>query len=189
MNYDLPKSVSIGDKEYAIRYDFRVILDILEVLHDDELTGVEKADTVLQMFYLEKPDNVREALERCYDFIDCSKRKPKKKSPRLIDWESDFELIIAPVNRVLGYEARSVVYDYKENTGGLHWWTFVAAYSEIGNDCLLSHIVTIRDKQARKKKLDKAETEWLKRNRHLVDLPSRYTEADEELLRRFTGGG
>ena len=32
----------------------------------------------------------------------------------------DFPRIIAPVNRVLGYETRAVDYDIETNTGGIH---------------------------------------------------------------------
>ena len=90
-----------------------------------------------------------------------------------MDWEQDFPLIIGPVNRVLGKEIRSVEY--------LHWWTFLSAYMEVG-DCTFAQVVAIRDKKARGKKLDKAENEWLKRNRELVDFKRKYTSSDDETL-------
>lgn len=34
MSYGLPKSVEINGKEFAIRYDYRVILDIFEAMND-----------------------------------------------------------------------------------------------------------------------------------------------------------
>lgn len=187
MNFSLPKTVSVGGEELAIRYDFRVILEIIIMLADPDLTGIDKTEALLNMFYLE-PEKVRdlkEAVEACFSFIDNSERA-KKKSPRLTDWQQDFEYIIAPVNRVLGYEARAVDYDPATNTGGVHWWTFLAAYMEIGGDCLYSQIVSIRDKQARKKKLEKYEREWLRRNGDLVRLKTNYTEAEEALLKEWT---
>lgn len=187
MNFSLPKTVTVADKELAIRYDFRVILEIITMLQDPELSGIDKTEALLAMFYVE-PDEItdlKQAVEACFDFIDSSTRS-KKKGPRLTDWEQDFEYIIAPVNRVLGYEARAVSYDPAANTGGVHWWTFIAAYMEIGGDCLYSQIVSIRDKQARKKKLEKYEREWLKRNGDLVRLKTTYTAAEEELLKEWT---
>ena len=80
----------------------------------------------------------------------------------------------------------SVEYDPFENTGGLHWWTFLSAYMEIGGDCLFSQIVSIRDKQARKKKLEKHERDWLRRNGDLVRLKSQYTKEDEDLIKEWT---
>lgn len=185
--YSLPKTVEIDGEEHEIRYDFRVILEIMTMLKDDELTGEDKTEALLDMFYLapERIRNIQRAVEACFEFIDNSKRQ-NKKNPRLMDWEQDFEYIIAPVNRVLGFESRSVEYDPETNTGGVHWWTFLAAFMEIGGDCLYSQIVSIRDKQARKKKLEKYEKDWLKRNYDLVRIKTNYTEADEQLLKEWT---
>lgn len=187
MNFYLPKSVEIDGKEYAIRYDFRVILEIITMLQDDDLTGADKTDAIMEMFYVDAPEDVEKAVEACFKFIDNSNR-PNKKAPRIVDWEQDFEYIIAPVNRVLGFESRGVEYDPIENKGGLHWWTFLSAYMEIGGDCLFSQIVSIRDKQARRKKLEKHEREWLRRNGDLVRLKPRYTSAEDELIKEWTGG-
>lgn len=187
MNFSLPKTVKINGEEYQIRYDFRVILEIITMLSDAELSGRDKTEALIEMFYLE-PDKIpdlKAAVDACFDFIDNNKRS-KKKSPRLTDWEQDFEYIIAPVNRVLGYESRAVEYDAEKNTGGVHWWTFLAAYMEIGGDCLYSQIVSIRDKQARKKKLEKSERDWLKRNGDLVRLKQNYTAEEEALLKEWT---
>lgn len=187
MNFSLPKSVFIDGEEFAVRYDFRVILELIVMLGDAELDNVDKTVALLEMFYLEpeKIKDIKGACEACFKFIDNSDRA-KKKSPRLTDWEQDFDYIIAPVNRVLGYESRAVEYDPINNTGGVHWYTFVAAFMEIGGDCLYSQIVSIRDKQARKKKLEKHEREWLRRNGDLVQLRNRYTAEDEALIKEWT---
>ena len=37
MSYGLPKSVDIDGQEFAIRYDYRVILDIFEAMNDPDL--------------------------------------------------------------------------------------------------------------------------------------------------------
>lgn len=187
MNFSLPKTVNINGREYAIRYDFRVILEIITMLEDAELDGADKTEALIQMFYIDSdiPD-VRSAVDACFNFIDANSKRAKKKSPRLTDWEQDFDYIVAPVNRVLGYDCRAVDYDPDNNTGGLHWWTFLSAYMEIGGDCLYSQIVSLRDKQARKKKLEKYERDWLRRNGDLVRLKPRYTSADEELLKEWT---
>ncbi len=193
MRFELPKTVEIGEEEHAVRYDFRVILEIISMLSDNDLTGEDKTDALIEMFYLE-PERISDAdrsraVEACFSFIDCDKeRKPQKPKPRLTDWDQDFEYIIAPVNRVLGYEARAVDYDPVTNKGGVHWWTFLAAYMEIGNDCLYSQIVSIRDKQARNKKLEKHEKEWLRNNKDIVNLKSRSTAAEDELLKQWGGG-
>lgn len=183
MNFSLPTTVNINGREHEIRSDFRVILEIITMLDDAELDGADKTEALLTMFYVnaDEIDDAEMAVNACFNFIDANSKRQKKKSPRLTDWEQDFEYIVAPVNRVLGFECRSVDY--------LHWWSFLAAYMEIGGDCLYSQIVSIRDKQARKKKLEKYERDWLRRNGDLVRLRQRYTSADEELIKEWTGGG
>ena len=80
-------------------------------------------------------------------------------------------------------------YDIETNTGGLHWWTFLSAYMEIGGDCLFSQIVSIRDKKARGKKLEKYEKDWLRRNSDLVEFKVKYSDEENELAREWMGGG
>ena len=94
-----------------------------------------------------------------------------------MDWEQDFQYIVAPINRVAGGEIRSVEY--------MHWWTFVSFNYEIG-DCLFAQIVRIRDKMARGKPLDKEERAWLRDNRRLVEFKHKYTEAEDEILNQWT---
>lgn len=190
MEYSLPKTVTVDGTTHAVRYDFRVILTILELLNDPDLDNTLKAVGLIQLFYLEpeRIRNAREAVEACYGFIDMGDEN-KQNSPRVMDWVQDFRYIIAPVNRVLGFEARELPYDYETNTGGLHWWTFMAAYMEIGGDCMFSQIVNIRDKRARGKKLEKYEKEWLNRNLAIVELKHKFSETENDIAKQWMSGG
>ena len=189
MNYYLPKTVTVGGESLQIRYDFRVILEILEMLNDPELDAADKGEALIDMFYVEpeRLTDAKEAVEQCFAFIDMGERNDTK-SPRLVDWEQDFNYIIAPINRVLGREVREIPYDIETNTGGLHWWSFIGAYMEIGGDCMFSQIVSIRDKRARGKKLEKHEREWLRRNIQIVDFKRKYSESENELAKQWMGG-
>lgn len=164
-----------------VRTDYRVILEILTMLKDRELTDSEKAYALLMMFYVdpESIKNYEEAINACFEFINCNSSQDSK-SPQLVSWEQDLDYIIAPVNRVLGREIR----EDKET----HWWTFVSAYMEIGPECLFSQVVSIRDKKARGKKLEKHESEWYNRNRRIVDIKREYTEEEESLIKQWLGG-
>lgn len=190
MNYDLPTSIEIDGAEHPIRTDFRAALDIMEALQDPELDDNEKILAALDIFYLEDPEtlpDLQTAVAALYWFLDGGQdRGNDKAGPRLVDWGHDWERIIAPVNRVLGFDARTVRPD--ADGAGLHWWTFLAAYMEIGGDCLLSQVVQIREKIKRGKRLDKSEREWYRRNRSMVDLPTNYTEAEKEIERQWTKG-
>lgn len=181
MMYELPKSLNICGVEYEIRSDYRAVLDICTALSDNDLNDQEKAFVCLDILYPSfeeiPPEHYEEALKKCFWFINCgTEDEPTRKAPKLVDWEQDFQYIVAPVNRVLGKEIRAERY--------IHWWTFISAYYEIG-DCTFAQIVRIRDKKARGKKLDKAEQEWYKNNRKLVDLKQTYSESEKAILKEW----
>ncbi len=174
----LPKTVDVCGREYPIRSDYRVILDICRVLDDTDYSQYDKALAVLVAFYPDISDipqaHYKEALEWCMWFIRCGDEEPDGKTPRLIDWDQDIRYIVSPINRVAGMEVRDVEY--------MHWWTFIGYFSEIG-DCLFAQIVNVRQKLATGKTLNKDEREFYRKNRKLVDLKQRYTTQESELIR------
>ncbi len=190
MDYGLPKSVNIGGIDYAIRYDYRAILDIFEVLNEVNASDWERACAALNIFYVEFDDlpgypQYTEEIREIFKFINGGKEEKKQgKKPQLVSWEMDFPYICAAVNRVLGYEIRNIPYNEETNEGGVHWYTFLSAYMEIG-DCLFSQIVSIRSKKAKNKKLDKAEQEFYRRNKEIIDIPGKYADRDIDVLRKW----
>lgn len=185
MTYGLPNTVTVCGEEFRIRTDFREILDIMEILNDVEIGDKERSFLALLFFYPDfedmSPEGYQEALKQCFWFINGGHHDEQagKKPPRLMDWEQDFPYIIAPINRVLGCESRAQEH--------VHWWTFLSAYMEIG-ECTLAQIVHIRDMKSKGKPLDKADREWYRRNQKLVDLKTRYTSTEEDILKQWGGG-
>lgn len=183
MNYGLPTSVEIQGVEYAIRSDYRPILDICVGLSDPELNGQERAELALTIFYPDfknmPPEHYEDAIKECLRFINGGEDEDQtqRNSPKLMDWEQDFSIVVSPINRVIGTEIRALDY--------LHWYTFLSAYYEIGGECTFAQVVSIRDKQARHKTLEKHEKEWLQRNRHLVEFKRKYTQAEDDLLKQW----
>ncbi len=178
MNYYLPTTATIDGVEYEIRWDYRAALDICTALNDIDLDEYEKAEVALSIFYPQYSDmpsgHLQKALDFCLDFLACGEKDEKSKSGvKLMDWEQDFKFIAPAVNRVIGRDVRG--------NEPLHWWSFIGAYNEIG-DCTFSHIVSIRDKKARGKKLEKEEQEWYKRNRDLIEFKRTYTSAEKAAL-------
>lgn len=179
MIYTLPETVKLGDKEYPINSDFRCILDVLEILADNDLTDRERAKYALGFFYKDLQsipgELAQEAVNQLYLFINGGQsRKEDQKQKKVMDWQQDYPLIIGAVNRVIGHEIR--------NDAHLHWWTFLAAYMEIG-DCLFSQVIKVRQQIAEGRffsKASKAEKDWYKKNRDIVDLhnASKYTDAE-----------
>lgn len=174
----LPTSVDVNGTTYEIQSDYRAVLDILTALTDNELDERDKAEAALVIFYPsfdEMPvSDYQEALNQCFRFIDRGKeREEKKKEPVIMSWEQDFDMYIAPINRIAGCEIRALEY--------VHWWTFLSWYSEIG-DCFFAQVVRIRDKKAHGKPLDKQDREFYRKNRDVIDLKTTYTEAEKDVL-------
>ena len=182
VNYDLPIVCHIDNKEYPIRNkgDYRVILDIISALDDEGLTENNRIFAALYIFYEggNIPENTETAVKEMFDFISRGtdeQAQPKK----IMDWEQDFPILIAPINRVLGQEIRALPY--------LHWWSFLSAYMEIG-ECTFSFIVSIREKRRKGIKLDKYEQEYYNTHRKMIDLKSSLSKAEEDWINEILGG-
>lgn len=182
--YELPESVTVGGTERAIRSDYRAALDVIGVLNDPDLSDEERGGLALEIFYPEywqmHPRDMREAGERLMWFLrGGTDEKVAGRRPRLMDWGQDFQLVVAPVNRVLGREIRAA--------GHLHWWTFLSAYYEIG-DCMFAQVVAIRKKLREGGKLDKQERKFYRDNRAIVELRTRESAEEAELFDQWIGG-
>jgi len=177
----LPKTLDVCGTSYSIRSDYRAALDICKALSDPELDDREKTFVAFSILYEDFEDmpqeHYEEAAKKCVWFLNCGEVDDGAKSPKLMDWEQDFKYIVAPINRVIGKEVRSLEY--------LHWWTFISAYQEIG-DCLFAQIVRIRDMKARGKPLDKADREFYRRNKKIIDLKQTYSESEKDILKAWT---
>ncbi|MBO5831556.1 MAG: hypothetical protein J6R01_08125 [Alistipes sp.] len=169
--YDLPTVLTVGGVEYAIRTDFRAVIDVLKYYADTEYESDEKALICLMILY-EDFDSIpcesyNEALERAVEFIDYGKSdhgSAKVSEPAFMDWEQDAPLIISAVNAVAKTDIRSLPY--------LHWWSFLSWYFEIPHDCLYSTVLCVRQAK-RKGKLESWQKEFYKANRDIVDLKKR----------------
>ena len=180
MNYSLPYSVNIDGEELKIRNkcDFRVVLDVIEALNDEDLTEQEKIQCALYIFYgeeLTKISNYEEAVKQMFIVINGGEEETEQnEKPRLMDWKHDFQQIAPPVSRVLGYDVRTP-------DRFTHWYTCLGCYFEIG-ECTFSNIVSIRSKRIKGKKLEKWEEEFYRENRKMIDLPRKLTKEEQEFL-------
>lgn len=176
-SYALPTTLEVGGVERAIRSDYRAVLDVIGVMSDVALDNEGRAVLALRIFYPDLDDfprrDLQEAVDRMLWFVAGGKDDRGKRRPRVMDWQQDFQLIAAPINRVLGYEVRSCEY--------LHWWSFLSAYYEIG-DCTFAQVVAIRKKLKRGKKLDKGEREFYSDNRDVVDLRTKETAEESAIF-------
>ena len=180
MMWSLPISVEIDGKEYAIRNkcDYRVVLDVISALNDEELEMEYRIECALFIFYedLTGLKDIQTAIMEMMKIINLGEETTEEEQhkPQLMDWEHDFSQIVPPISRVLGYSVR----DANHYT---HWYDFIGAYMEIG-ECTFSNIVSIRNKRIKGKKLENWEQEFYKENKKMVDLPQNLTEEEKEWL-------
>lgn len=164
----LPKTVDIGGVEYAINTDFRDVLEIMSYLNDATRPEYLRWQIALGLFYEGKvpEDRQREAMEYLSEFISYGESETQP-GPRLMDWEQDAQIIIADVNKVAGKEIREAEY--------LHWWSFLSYFYGIGEG-QLSTVISIRSKLRSRKKLEKWEEEFYKKNKSKIDFQKPRTQ-------------
>ena len=159
MTWDLPVSVEIDGKKHKIREscDYRVVLDVICALNDDDLTDEQKVKCALFIFYddAEQIQDFETAIKEMFRIINNGEEEScGGNSVKLMDWEHDFQQIAPPISRVLGYDIRTP-------NKYVHWYTFLGGYMEIG-ECTFSTIISIRKKRYGGKKLEKWEEEYIK---------------------------
>ena len=179
MMWDLPISVEIDGKEYPIRNkcDYRVVLDVIEALNDENLEMEHRVQCALFIFYEDLTDliDVQTAIMEMFRIINLGEEiKEEEHKPKLMDWKHDFTQLAPPISRVLGYSVR----DSKNYT---HYYDFIGAYMEIG-ECTFANIVSIRSKRMKGKKLEDWEQEFYKENKKIIDLPHNFTDEEQEWL-------
>ena len=186
--WSLPIAVEIDGKEYAIRNkcDFRVVLDVISSLSDEELEMEQRVECALFQFYgndelntvekvLSSLNDIKIAIVEMMKIINLGKEETDEEyKPKLMDWEHDFTQLAPPISRTLGYSVR----DAKNYT---HWYDFIGAYMEIG-ECTFANIISIRNKRMKGKKLEDWEQEFYRENKKIVDLPHKLTDEEQEWL-------
>ena len=105
MNWGLPTSVEIGGESYEIRTDFRVILDIFVMLSDPDLSGTDRAEGILQMFYVSPedipPQHLQEAVDRFTWFQNGGKEQDMEENDLgyIVDYKRYDADVFTGVNR------------------------------------------------------------------------------------------
>lgn len=180
MAWELPVTVEVAGKTFAIRSDFRAVLDAIAALNDADLPPECRAAACLHILYPchdQLPD-AGAAFRAAMEFINLGQPVPDNQParPALVHWDTDVQLIAPAVDKVLGYSCRRCDY--------LHWWEFVGAFRSIGQG-LFAQVVAIRDKRARGKKLDQAEAAFARENAELIGTAVRTTAEEEAFFRRL----
>lgn len=181
--WKLPATINVGGMDYKINTHYEAVLDLFSALNDPECFGdceEEKNENHARLIFeimipncYEIPlEHRQEAIRKVCDFIDMGITEENNKNKiKTMDWEYDSPILIPAINKVLGTEIRTVEY--------MHWWTFLGAYMEI-RESLFSTVIHIRNKKAKKQKLEKWEQEFYKENKSLIDFKQKNQRSEEE---------
>lgn len=162
----LPKTLKISGKSYEINSDYRNILRIFEAFADDELSEKEKMYVCLRRLFVRIDDipynQYKEAYRQAYWFLSCGRPEENQPPLRTFNWIKDEPILFPAVNKAAGMEVRAVPY--------MHWWTFMGHFESIDAESLFGTVLSIRQKKARGKKLEKYEKEFAQNNKVLMSL-------------------
>lgn len=180
----LPKTLQISGNSYPIRTDYRNILRIFEAFHDESLSDKEKMLVCLQRMFINfrsiPRGDYKEAYEQVNWFIGCGRPEENRPPVRTFNWVKDEQIMFPAVNKAAGTEVRAVGY--------MHWWTFMGYFESIDSESLFGTVLSIRQKKAKGKKLEKHEKEFLSNNKALMALDVETVKpktAEEKLLDMF----
>lgn len=176
----LPKALEIDGEDYEINSDYRVALLIFEAYNDDRLMPQSKTAICLNCLYKTIPPDTQAALDKAIWYLDGGDMPKSKQAPKkIMDWEQDESIIFPAINKVAGYETRTVEY--------LHWWSFLGLFNEIGEG-LYSQVMSIRAKKAKHKKLEKWEQDFYNDHKELINLKVKLTpedQAEADFIKQF----
>lgn len=106
--WKLPTSVTVCGQEFAIRSDYRAVLDAISALRDPELSPQEQTLACLEILY---PDwkrlpDLSAAAQAAMVFINCGKPvEAAVPKPALVDWDTDAAIMAPAVDKVLATAA------------------------------------------------------------------------------------
>lgn len=133
-----PDYIISGGKKYNINTDFRVWVDICNVMADEKISAKDKLCFLLINGYCDTlPDNMGEAVSALIGFMNKYERKNHEKKDRtpVFSFLKDEALI---------YAAFFQQYGFNLYTEQLHWWEFLALLSALDDNTAFMRIVGYR---------------------------------------------
>jgi len=179
----LPESVVIGDKDFAIRTDFRACLKTIMAFEDPELTPQEKASILLSNLYVDLPSDTEQAIAQANLFLNGGKVNDNdgESGQRVYSFSKDANFIFAAFRQTHGIDLQKT---------NLHWWEFLSLFMDLGSDTTFCQLVSLR-KRVKTGKATKEERQAAHEMGDLIDVPEfddrtlAEKEAEEEFLRKI----
>lgn len=172
-----PDYVVINNAQYPINTNFRDCIHTIIALSNKKLSNSEKFEIILWNAYDDYvivPGLELEFAEAALNFLSLNNMKEKTVHEKLIDFEIDAENIYAAFLKS-GYDLDQI--------DDMHWWKWMAIFSEV-SECTETRLIYLRS-QKNKGKLSKEEREECARiGWHIINMVDYEdtTEDDQELI-------
>ena len=158
--FHLPKTVEIDGENYGIYTDFRTWIGF-EIIMSSDIPHIEKCVKVLRLCYCQLPPKLDKAMEALIDFYSLGeKKRTKKKSKPLFNFEQDFGYIYASFMSEYNID----LYD-----SSMHWHKFLHLLRSLSEKSIFGRIVGYRGADISKIK-DKRLRSQIKQMKHLYAL-------------------
>ncbi len=173
----LPQKLWIDEKEYPIRWDFRVGILYELLMLDESVEGAEKPLLALRLFYPQIPHNWKRGLEGIQWFYRLGEaekafkqNRRKRKQEKIYSFEQD-----APYIYSAFLEQYSMDLTQERQ---LHWWKFRALFQGLGEHTTFCKIMGYRSMEL-SESMGKEQREFYRKMKALYRLPSSKDEEEK----------
>lgn len=182
---ELPETLTVAGKEYAIRSDFRTALRVLLAFEDNGLTMLEKQMVLIDNLFVETPADIAEAGRAAIAYLDGGGDDGEEESTegglRLYSFSKDANIIYAAFQQTHGIDLQKAQ---------LHWWQFLALFMDMGADTTFCNLIGLR-KRVKTGKASKEEKQMAQDMGSMFEVPDidmrslAEREADADFMEQY----
>ena len=170
-----PDYVVVNDKRVRIVTDFREYIKLIDLLKDDGVNTIEKAELIMSWFLDEPAGEFSECLQALSDFVtNYRDRETRSNREEENDQESEEQhsapYIISGFLECYGIDLTEVLY--------MHWWKFQMLIDGMNEDCELKKRMGYRSIDLSKIK-DKEERERIRKIQKQIAIVDRVITSEE----------
>ena len=178
----LPNTVWGGEKEYAIRTDFRVGIQFDILMQDVRRSNAEKLASGLQLYYPYIPTDIPKAVDAMIWFYGGGKSEEEKaaqkdashQSKRLFSYAYDDAYIYAAFLTQYNIDLNEIGRDTP-----FHWWKFQALFNGLEEHHAFVKILHYRSMPLTGAMTDE-QRDFYKRMKRIYALPDKRTQEQKE---------
>lgn len=179
-----PDYVVVNDKRVRIVTDFREYIKLIDLLKDDGVNTIEKAELIMSWFLDEPAGEFSECLQALSDFVtnyrgretrsnreeENDQESEEQHNAPVISYSQDAPYIISGFLECYGIDLTEVLY--------MHWWKFQMLIDGMNEDCELKKRMGYRSIDLSKIK-DKEERERIRKIQKQIAIVDRVVTSEE----------